>query len=158
MPEESPTLNETLSRHELELARLKEAFALLGVNACSWCKKFYRTDPGALFEAGGLTCYSCIREWWPQRCAQLSTKERQDLETKLVFWLRDFHHAELFKDTAKLPDPAVQELNIVANFSSQFSVLSSQFSVLSSQFSVLSSQFSVLSKSEPRRRIRVARG
>jgi hypothetical protein len=115
MPEESPTLNETLSRHELELARLKEAFALLGVNACSWCKKFYRTDPGALFEAGGLTCYSCIREWWPQRCAQLSTKERQDLETKLVYWLRDFHHAELFKDTAKLPDPAVQELNIVAN-------------------------------------------
>jgi hypothetical protein len=116
MPESDSRVEDLLARHENDLERLKDAFALLGVKPCSCCKRFHRsTDPGTLFEAGGLICYGCIREWWPQRCAQLSTKERQDLEAKLVFWLRDFHHAELFKDSAKLPGPAVQELNIVAN-------------------------------------------
>ncbi|MGB8730644.1 MAG: hypothetical protein WCC99_05305, partial [Candidatus Sulfotelmatobacter sp.] len=32
-----------------------------------------------------------------------------------VFWLRDYHHAELFKDPAKLPESSQQELHIVAN-------------------------------------------
>jgi hypothetical protein len=117
MPEESESsLKEALARHELDLARLKDALALLGVCPCSRCQKFHRsTEAGALFDAGELICYSCLREWWPQRSAQLSPKEHQDLEGKLVFWLRDYHHAELFKDPAKLPDPALQELNMVAN-------------------------------------------
>jgi len=105
-----------LARQALEIARLKDAFGLLGVIDCSWCRKFLRrTDPGALFDAGELICYGCIPEWWPQRCAQLSTKERENLEGKLVFWLRDHHHAELFKDPAKLPESSLQELHIVAN-------------------------------------------
>jgi hypothetical protein len=107
---------EVLARLEVDLERLKEAFGLLGVSACSWCKKFFRrSDPGALFDAGELICYGCIREWWPQRCTQLSTKERENLEGKLVFWLRDHHGAELFKDPAKLPETSLQELHIVAN-------------------------------------------
>ena len=32
-----------------------------------------------------------------------------------MFWLRDYHRAELFKDPAKLPETSLQELNIVAN-------------------------------------------
>ena len=105
MPESDARVEEILTHYQLELERLKLALGLLGVNACTWCKKFYRsTEPGALFDAGGLICYTCIREWWSQRCPQLSTKERQDLEAKLVFWLRDFHHAETFKDPAKLPE------------------------------------------------------
>jgi hypothetical protein len=48
-----PRLEEILARHKLELDRLKDAFGLLGVSACSWCKKFFRrTDPGSLFDAG----------------------------------------------------------------------------------------------------------
>ena len=105
-----------LARQALEIARLKDAFGLLGVIDCSWCRKFLRrTDAGALFDAGELICYGCIPEWWPQRCAQLSTKERENLEGKLVFWLRNHHHAELFKDPAKLPESSLQELHIVAN-------------------------------------------
>ena len=107
---------EVLARLELDLQRLRDAFSLLGISACSWCKKFFRrTDPGALFDAGELVCYGCIHEWWPQRCINLSTKERENLEGKLVFWLRDYHHAELFKDPAKLPESSLQELHIVAN-------------------------------------------
>jgi hypothetical protein len=107
---------EVLARLEVDLERLKDAFGLLGVSACSWCKKFFRrSDPGALFDAGELVCYGCIREWWPQHSAQLSAKERETLEGKLVFWLRDFHHAETFKDPAKLPESSLQELHIVAN-------------------------------------------
>ena len=111
-----PTLDETLARQQFEIDRLKDAFGLLGITACSWCNKFYRrTDPGALFDTtSGLVCYADIAQWWQQRCAQLSTKDRGNLEGKLVFWLRDFHHAESFKDPAKLPDPSLQELNIVA--------------------------------------------
>jgi hypothetical protein len=116
MPESDRPVEDPLAHYQLEIDRLKNALALLGVNACSWCKRFFRsTDPGALFDAGELICYGCILEWWTQRSAQLSSKERENLEGKLVFWLRDFHHAELFKDPAKLPDPAVRELNIVAN-------------------------------------------
>jgi hypothetical protein len=116
MPEESnPGPEEVLARHQLDLDRLKDALALLGVNACSWCKKFHRrSDPGGLFDAGELVCYGCIPEWWPQRAAQLGPKERETLEGKLVFWLRDFHHAETYKDPAKLPEPSLQELHIEA--------------------------------------------
>jgi hypothetical protein len=124
MPEKSEPLAEQilarletdLDRFESDLDRLKEAFALLGVSPCNWCKKFFRrADPGALFDAGELICYGCIREWWPQRSAQLGVKERENLEGKLVFWLRETHHAELFKDPAKLPDPSLQEFHLVAN-------------------------------------------
>jgi hypothetical protein len=116
MPDKpEPSAEQTLARLELDLQRLKDAFGLLGISACSWCKKFFRrTDPGALFDAGELVCYGCIHEWWPQRCINLSTKERENLEGKLVFWLRDYHHAELFKDPAKLPESSLQELHIVA--------------------------------------------
>jgi hypothetical protein len=109
-------VEEVLARYQLDLDRMKEALGLLGVSDCSWCKKFLRrSDPGALFDAGELICFGCIHEWWPQRSVQLSTKEREELEGKLVFWLRDFHHAELFKDPAKLPESSLQELHIVAN-------------------------------------------
>jgi hypothetical protein len=109
-------VEEILDGHRLDVERLKDAFALLGVNPCSWCKKFFRrADVGALFDAGELVCYTCIRDWWPQRSAQLGIKERENLEGKLVFWLRETHHAEIFKDPAKLPPDSLQELHLVAN-------------------------------------------
>jgi hypothetical protein len=110
------TLEELLARQQLELDRMKDGLALLGVSGCFWCKKFFRRgDPGALFDAGGeLVCYADIPQWWPHRCVQLGAKERENLEGKLVFWLRDHHHAETFKDPAKLPDPSLQELHIIA--------------------------------------------
>src|SRR5580658_3998783 len=121
MPEQSDSQSDSksddvLQRHESEISRLKDALALLGVNACSWCKKFLRrSDPGSLFDAGELVCYGCIHEWWPQRSTQLGTKDREDVESRLVFWLRAHHHAEIFKDPAKLPDSSLQELHLVAN-------------------------------------------
>ncbi|MGA3089378.1 MAG: hypothetical protein ABSD75_12250 [Terriglobales bacterium] len=115
MPDPDPRVEQLLARYELDLARVKDAFALLGVNPCSWCRKFFRrSDPGALFDAGEMVCYGCLHEWWTHCCAQLSIKDRQSLEGKLVFWLREHHHAEFFKDPAKLPDPSLQELKIVA--------------------------------------------
>jgi hypothetical protein len=116
MAQESPeSAEDILARQALEIARLRDALGLLGVSACSWCKKFWRrTDPGALFDAGELICYGCIHEWWPRHGEQLSSKDRENLEGKLVFWLRDYHHAETFKDPAKLPESELQELHIVA--------------------------------------------
>ncbi|HVI07148.1 MAG TPA: hypothetical protein VND65_02520 [Candidatus Binatia bacterium] len=116
-PSSNPAeLGQILARQQLDLARVKDALALLGVNECANCSKFVRrTDPGAMFDAGELVCYGCIRQWWPTRNAQMAGKQRDDLEGKLVFWLRDHHHAEIFKDQAKLPDPASQEIHMVAN-------------------------------------------
>jgi hypothetical protein len=109
-------LEEIVSRQQFELDRMREALALLGVNACSQCKRYFkRSDPGALFDAGEPVCYGCIRGWWPRRSAQLDAKDRENLEGKLVFWLRDHHHAELFKDPARFPEESEQELHIVAN-------------------------------------------
>jgi hypothetical protein len=123
MPEKSDPrvsdarIEQLLARHELDLNRLKDAVGLLGVSACSWCKKFYRrSEPGALFDAGGeLVCYDCIHDWWTHRCTQLSTKDREALEGRLVHWLRGNHQAEIFKDPAKFPESSLQELNLVAN-------------------------------------------
>jgi hypothetical protein len=111
-----PNLEETIARQQNDLDRLKDALGLLGVHECAPCKRFFRrTDPGTLFDAGGeLVCYGCIREWWTQRYDQLEEKERQNIEGKLVFWLRDYHHAESFKDPAKLPPSSDQELSIDA--------------------------------------------
>ncbi|MGA7635056.1 MAG: hypothetical protein WCB11_30190, partial [Terriglobales bacterium] len=97
-PTSQSTMDAVLARQQSELDRLKEAFELVGVNACHWCRKFYRrAEPGALFDAGGkLVCYGCISKWWPQCCAQLNAKEREDLEGKLVFWLKANHNAEVF--------------------------------------------------------------
>jgi len=116
MPERSdPRAEDILSRHEFELARVKEALALLGVSPCSWCEKFFRrSDPSALFDAGQPVCYGCIPEWWSHRRAELDVKDRDALEGKLVFWLRQYHHAETFKDPAKLPAGSLQELHLVA--------------------------------------------
>lgn len=109
-------VEDLLARHQFDLDRLKDAFALLGVNPCSWCNRFFRrSDPGALFDAGELVCYGCIHNWLTHRCEELHARDRENLESKLVFWLRAHHHAEIFKDPAKLPDPSSQELNIVAN-------------------------------------------
>jgi hypothetical protein len=109
-------VEDIVARQALEIERMRDAFALLGVNPCAWCKKFVRrSDPGAMFDGGELVCYGCILEWWPQKSAQLSGKEHENLEGKLVFWLRDYHRAETFKDPAKLPESSQQELNIVAN-------------------------------------------
>ncbi len=116
MPEIDPGAVKTLADYEVELDRLKSALGVLGVNACVWCKKYFRsTDPGAMFDGGELICYGCIREWWPQRSAQLGGKEHENLEGKLVFWLRNYRRAETYKDPAKLPENSLQELNIVAN-------------------------------------------
>ena len=116
MAEESDNrVEQTLSRHELDLERIKDAFVLLGVGSCSWCKKFFRrSEPGALFDAGELVCYGCIPQWWALHCAQLSAKDRENVEGKLVFWLRETHLAETVKDPAKLPEHSMQELNLVA--------------------------------------------
>jgi hypothetical protein len=117
MPEPSdPRSEDILARHQIELDRLKDALALLGVVHCSCCQKFFRrSDPGTVFDAGTPVCYGCIAEWWPHRCSQLDVKDREALEGKLVFWLRQYHHAELFKDPVKLPESSLQELHIVAN-------------------------------------------
>ncbi len=118
MPENSDVqLQEIVARQNFDLDRIREALSLLGVNACAQCKKFFRrNEPGNLFDAAGeLVCYHCIREWWPWRYAQLNSKERENLEGKLVFWLRDYHHAESFKDISKIPPNSDQELQIIAN-------------------------------------------
>jgi len=108
-------LQEKLSRQQAEIDRMKDALALLGVAPCSWCKKYFRrAEPGAMFDGGELVCYACIPEWWPQRREQLSGKDRDDVEGKLVFWLRQFHKAESIKDPAKLPEASQQELTLVA--------------------------------------------
>ena len=116
MPETvDPLLRETLSRQQAEIDRMKDALALLGVAQCSWCKKYYRrSEPGAMFDGGELVCYGCIPQWWPQRREQLSGKDRDDVEGKLVFWLRQFHKAESFKDPDKLPESSQQELSLEA--------------------------------------------
>src|SRR5689334_4434969 len=91
-------IHEILRRIERDVENLREGMGLLGVKPCSWCKRFFRlSEPGTLFDCGELVCYDCIREWWPHRSAELSAKEREGIERKLVRWLLNHHGAEVMR-------------------------------------------------------------
>jgi hypothetical protein len=111
------SLDEVLEGQRLEIERLKSALGLLGVRDCARCKKFYRrADPGTLFDAGSdLICYWCLQDWWTDESPNLDSKDRANLEGKLVYWLREERKAELFKDPAKLPESSLQEFCVVAS-------------------------------------------
>ncbi|MGA9392040.1 MAG: hypothetical protein WBV69_16535 [Candidatus Sulfotelmatobacter sp.] len=110
------SVDELVASHRLEIERLKSALALLGVRDCLRCKKFYRrADPGTLFDAGQLVCYWCLQDWWAEESPNWDSKDRTNVEGKLVFWLREERKAELFKDPAKLPESSLQEFCMTAN-------------------------------------------
>lgn len=109
-------LTEILARVEQNLNGLVQGLGLLGVKRCSRCERFFRSsDPGALFSVGPeLVCFSCIPAWWPSRRDQLSCEDRQKTETDLVFWLRNFHHAQLVKGVRAATENQPAKFELVA--------------------------------------------
>jgi len=107
--------SETLARLEKELSVIRQALGLVGLKACSQCGKFYRgSDTGALFEAGERVCVSGLNQWWPQRCQQLSVKDREVVERRLVIWLTNYHGAKVVQQHEKLPTDATRQFEMVA--------------------------------------------
>jgi len=94
---------------------LREGLGLLGVKPCCWCGRFFRaSDAGVLCDCGDLVCYGCIHEWWPHRSAELGVKDREIVEHKLSRWLLTYHHADVIRQPAKLPEDRLQDLRILA--------------------------------------------
>lgn len=95
---------EILEGVERNLNDLVQGLGLLGLKRCSQCRRFFRSsDPGALFGGGGeLVCFECIPEWWPSHRERLTCEERQETESRLVFWLRNFHNARTLNGAGKL--------------------------------------------------------
>jgi hypothetical protein len=88
---------------------------LLGVKPCSRCGRFYRSaDSVALFDFGELVCCACIRDWWSQRSKELSVKDREEIERKLVRWLLNNHHARVTSQCAEPVNGDKEEFRIVA--------------------------------------------
>lgn len=116
MPEETnKPADEALSRLERELANVKQGLALLGVQACVRCVKFFRiSDPGSLFDAGQMVCFNCIPQWWPERSPELSVADRETVERKLVHWLLNYHQAKAIKRSDEASAAGSQEFRIVA--------------------------------------------
>lgn len=116
MAEDSESeLLEKLTRLERELEHLSGGLGLLGIKACTWCRKFFRlADPGALFEGDQLVCYGCLHDWWLHRSTELSVKDRQTVEHKLTRWLVSQHNAVVIPQTKILPEPEPHELRMVA--------------------------------------------
>ncbi len=95
-PEDSVIASLAHVEHDVE--DLVAALALLGVKRCSRCRQFFRsTDPGALFDAGPLVCYTCIPDWWSSLSTQIGVADRERIEGKLAPWLRKHHGAEVVK-------------------------------------------------------------
>ena len=108
-------IGEILERIETDLKHIAEALSLVGLKRCSWCRKFVKSaSPGALFNVGQLVCFRCIPDWWAHRSAELDLQERGELETKLAFWLRTHHRAEIVKQSGKLAESRLQVPRIVA--------------------------------------------
>jgi len=109
------TANESLEHLQAELNHFAEGLALLGAKRCSRCRRFFRSaDPGALFHFEDLVCFGCIHEWWPQRCAEFSVEDREKAEGRLVYWLKEYHHAKVVKQPARLPESNAEEFQLVA--------------------------------------------
>jgi hypothetical protein len=106
----------TLARMERELELLRQGLSLLDIKPCSPCRRFFRAEPGALFDAGyELVCFGCIPNWWPQRSPQLSARDRQLMEYRLVRWLLAHHHAHVIHQAEKLPPDQPQEFRLVTD-------------------------------------------
>jgi hypothetical protein len=114
MPDDSEKdLREVVSRIERELAHVKDALRLLGVQPCHRCGRYFRrADHAALIDCGDLVCYQCIPAWWPHRCEELSIKDRNAIEHKLMRWLVAHHNGQVIHDLRKLPDSQFLELKI----------------------------------------------
>jgi hypothetical protein len=109
-------VSELLEGVERNLNDLVQGLSLLGVKRCSWCRKFYRSDPGRMFSSGGETvCFECIPAWWPARREQLPCAERQEVEGNLVFWLRSFHHARSFSGSHKPSEDQSVKFELLAS-------------------------------------------
>lgn len=117
MPNEpdSPA-DETLARIERDLQLLRQGLSLLNVKPCVGCQRFFRADPGALFDDGhSQVCFGCVPEWWPRRSPDLSLKDREFTEQRLVRWLLAHHQAHIVHQAEKLPPDQPQAFRLVAD-------------------------------------------
>jgi hypothetical protein len=109
-------IDETLARMERELELLRQGLSLLDIKPCSSCRRFFRAEPGALFDAGHeFACFGCIPNWWPRRSPQLSARDRELMEHRLVRWLLSHHHAHVIHQAEKLPPDRPQEFRLVTD-------------------------------------------
>jgi hypothetical protein len=89
---------ETVAQLRTELQEVIDALALLGIQRCSRCRRFFRSsEAGALFDYTEVVCYSCVPEWWKSVSGQISVHDREKLESKLASWLRKYHQAQVIK-------------------------------------------------------------
>lgn len=109
-------LYEMLTRIERKLDHLKDGLSLAGIKPCSWCGRFFQSaDGGALLVLGEeLICLDSVQEWWPRQSGQLSVKERELAEHKLVNWLLRHHRAKILPQTAEHAEDPLQELRLTA--------------------------------------------
>jgi hypothetical protein len=107
-------IDDALARIERDLELLRQGLSLLDVKPCSRCRRFFRAEPGALFDSGReLICFGCIPQWWPQRSPELSVNDRELMEHRLVRWLLTRHHAHVIHQAEKLPPDQSQEFRLV---------------------------------------------
>lgn len=89
---------ETVAQLRTELQEVIDALALLGIQRCCRCRRFFRSsEAGALFDYTEVVCYSCVPEWWRSLSGQISVHDREKLESKLASWLRKYHQAQVIK-------------------------------------------------------------
>lgn len=97
-----------------ELRHLKDALGLLGIRQCSYCGKYFLSEHGkSLFEAGELSCFNCIQDWWQRRSPGLTVQERQTIEQKLLRWLVVHHNGKVITHADKMPKPEAISLKMV---------------------------------------------
>jgi hypothetical protein len=106
---------ETVARLEHDVANLKRALGLVGVKPCSSCGTFYLSSkPGNLFiSQGDAVCYTCLADWWQDRCKHLSIPERDSAEHELMRWLIANHNARVYRALGDLPPEEEQSMRLI---------------------------------------------
>ncbi len=105
----------TLARLERELRLISQGLSLLGLRRCSQCGTFFRaSDRAALFDAGEAVCMNCLERWWTRARSQLSVKDREIIERRLVSWLLNYHGARVVQHQVPARDDLSDSLCIIA--------------------------------------------
>lgn len=107
---------DAIARLERDVALLKDALLLLGINNCSQCGKYFRaSDRGARFDGRELICMDCLSRWWSRRSEELSVKDREVVERKLLNWLVSYHGAKVIQHPASARENPAEAFHIVVN-------------------------------------------
>lgn len=97
-----------------ELESIRTALALVGLQQCHCCRKYFPCPDGkSLLKTEQLVCFGCLEGWWRERSPQISIEERRVIERQILRWLVAYYGAKVIGQARQLPSPDATALKMI---------------------------------------------